>query len=195
MTLPFRPYNLGGPVLPSAHREQTMNGVPSVNRTLGLCLLVALTWGCSSRIISNSSVSAVAPALTVERFLQAANERDLTSMSRIFGSHDGPIGDTGGSFGCFWKKIGSVFGGSSCRKWTEVELQMDLIAAILAHEDYQVVSERTVPGRERQTSRLGLDMSFADGRTVRDVGFVVILASNGQWLIEVIDVGKITGGD
>lgn len=164
-----------------------------MKRTLGLCLVVALSWGCSSRTMRSSSVSAVAPALSVERFLQAANTRDLTSMSRIFGSHDGPMGDTGSSFGCFWKKIGSVFGGSSCRNWIEVELQLDLIATILEHEDYQVVSERTVPGREHQTSRLGLDLLFADGLTVRDVGFFVVLASNGQWLIQEIELVKITG--
>ncbi len=165
-----------------------------MKRTLGLCLVAVLTWGCSSRTVRSDSISAIAPALSVERFLQAANARDLTSMSRIFGSHGGPIGDTGNSFGCFWKKIGSVFGGASCRKWADVELQLDLIAGILTHEDYQVVSQRAVAGREHQTTRLSLDMSFVGGRLARDVGFVVVLASNGQWLIEQIELVKITGG-
>ena len=31
------------------------------------------------------------PVLSVERFLQAANAKDLTAMRQLFGTHDGPI--------------------------------------------------------------------------------------------------------
>ena len=137
---------------------------------------------------------AIAPTLTVERFLQASNVRDLEEMSRLFGTYDGPIGDTGSAFGCFWKKIGSAFGGSSCTKWTEVELRMDLISDVLQHQDYQAVSERMVSGAERPANRVGVDMALPGGSTVRDVGFTVVQASAGRWLINLIELEKITGG-
>jgi len=135
----------------------------------------------------------IAPTLTVERFLQASNVRDLEEMSRLFGTYDGPIGDTGNAFGCFWNKPGSVFGGNSCTKWTEVELRMDLISNILQHRDYQAVSERMVSGAEHPANRVGVDMSFDGGTTVRDVGFTVVQASEGRWLINLIELEKLTG--
>ena len=73
-------------------------------------------------------MAAVAPSLSVESFLQAANTRYLPAMARLFGTKDGPMADTGSSFGCFWKKIGAAFGGDSCVKWSDVELRMDAIA-------------------------------------------------------------------
>ncbi len=119
--------------------------------------------------------------------------RDLRMMARLFGTSDGPMEDTGGSFGCFWKKIGTVFGGQSCAKWTEVELRMDAIAGILRHEDYQIASERMVAGTVAQTTRVGVDLTFAGGRNVRDVGFTVVLASGDQWLVNIIELEKVTG--
>ena len=156
-------------------------------------LLLTVVWGCASRTVTRSPVAAVAPALSVERFLQASNTRDLFAMARLFGTRDGPVEDTGSSFGCFWKKIGSAFGGQSCVKWADVELRMNLIAGILRHEDYRIASERSVAGAERETIRIGVDMSFARGQTVRDVGFTVVLASGDRWLIEIIELEKVTG--
>ena len=77
---------------------------------------------CTSQTVMNQSQLPVAPPLTVERFLQAANTRDLETISRLFGNDDGPIGD------------------SESRE--EVELRMNVIAEILQHDDYEVVSER-----------------------------------------------------
>ncbi len=48
-------------------------------------------------------------------------------------------------------------------------------------------------GAEHETTRIGVDMSFAGGRTVRDVGFTVVRASRDRWLIQVIELEKITG--
>ena len=114
-------------------------------------------------------------------------------MARLFGTHDGPVEDTGSSFGCFWKKIGAAFGGQSCLDWADVELRMDAIAGILRHEDYRMASERAVAGVEHQTTRIGVDILFGRARTVRDVGFTVVLASGDRWLIEVIELEKVTG--
>ena len=40
---------------------------------------------------SAAALAGVAPQLSVERFLQAANARDFEAMERLFGTHDGPI--------------------------------------------------------------------------------------------------------
>jgi hypothetical protein len=159
--------------------------------TIVTCLMVL--GGCTGRTMSSGGIAAVAPQLSVERFLQAVNGRDLVSMSRIFGTSGGPIGDTGSSFGCFWKKIGSAFGGNSCVKWTEVELRMDAIAQILRHQDYQLTSESLVAGRERETRRIGVNLDLPDGRRANDVGFTVVVSGSGQWLIEQIQLERVTG--
>ena len=111
----------------------------------------------------------------VERFLQAANIRDLQTMSRLFGTDDGPIGDTGSR--------------------QEVELRMDLIAEILQHADYQIMSESLVPGTESPSIRVGVNILIVTPRgttMVRDVGFTVVLESPNRWLINVIELVKIT---
>ena len=108
----------------------------------------------------------------VERFLQAANARDLETMSRLFGTPDGPIGDR--------------------RSREEVELRMNVIAQILQHDDYEIISERSVPGAEFPSRRVGVDLVLPGGTTVRDVGFTLVLESDDRWLINVIEVIKIT---
>ncbi len=164
-----------------------------MKRTAIALLVIHVAWGCASSSTAGNSFAAVAPSLSVERFFQAANTRDLRGMARLFGTPDGPMEDTGSSFGCFWKKIGAAFGGQSCVKWSEVELRMDAIAGILRHEDYRIASERTVAGSEAQATRIGVDMSFAGGREVPEVGFTVVLASGDRWLIQIIELERITG--
>ncbi len=137
-----------------------------------LCLLLTSAGACTSQTVVRQSQFTVAPALTVERFLQAANARDLETMSRLFGTHDGPIADRGSR--------------------EEVELRMDVIAEILQHNDYEIISERRVPGAETRSIRVGVDMTFRNGTIVRDVGFTVVLESADRWLVNVIEVVKIT---
>jgi len=139
-------------------------------------LLLMSAGACSTRAVMDQSQPQVAPALTVERFLQAANMRDLETMSRLFGTDDGPFGDRGNR--------------------QQVELRMDLIAEILQHADYQITSERRVPGADSPSIRVGVDISIVTPRgamMVRDVGFTVVLESPNRWLVNVIEVTKITG--
>jgi hypothetical protein len=154
-----------------------------------------LSAGCTTtRFVTSDEVAAVAPVLSVERFLQAANARDLHGMARIFGTSDGPAIETGGTFGCAFKKLGSWFGiGERCRTLQEVELQMDLIARILTHEDYSIASEADVPGRMNQTSRVGVHMRVR-GEEISDVPFIVVRTDEGRWLIEEIGLDQVTGG-
>jgi hypothetical protein len=128
--------------------------------------------GCTSQTVVNQSQLPVAASLTVERFLQAANTRDLETMSRLFGTDDGPIGDTASR--------------------EEVELRMDVIAEILRHIDYEIISETRVPGAQVTSRRLGVDIVLPQGTRVPDVGFTVVLGSPNRWLINVIELVKIT---
>jgi len=139
-------------------------------------------------------MAGVGSSLTVERFLEAANGQDLEGMARIFGTAEGPILDTGSTFGCAFKKIGSWFGMSdACLTYQEVELRMHAISQILQHEDYRIVSESDVPGRVDRTTRIGVDLVRAGGQQVADLGFLVVRAGgDGHWLIEEIELDKIT---
>lgn len=121
----------------------------------------------------------------------AANSRDFVTMASIFGTRDGPIANTGSTFGCFWKKLGSIFGGSSCRKWEDVELRMDLISQILLHDDYQIRGERTVAGMRQPTIRVSVELVQAQTRTP-DVGFTLVQTNDGRWMLEEIELEKIT---
>ena len=144
-----------------------------MKRLVLLFFTLASAGGCTSRtVVNRSQLSIVAPTLTVERFLQAANTRDLETMARLFGTDDGPIGDRGNRI--------------------EVELRMDVIADILQHDDYQIISERRVPGTEAPAIRIGVDLRLRGGTTVRDVGFEVVLESDDRWLISIIELVKIT---
>ncbi len=73
----------------------------------------------------------------------------------------------------------------------EVELRMDVIAEILRHDDYEITSERRVPGAEVPSNRIGVDLLLPSGTTVEDVGFTVVESDDG-WLINVIELVKIT---
>ena len=114
-----------------------------MNRLLILFFLLTSAGACTSQTVVRQSQFTVAPALTVERFLQAANARDLQTMSRLFGTHDGPIVDSGSR--------------------EEIELRMDLIAGLLQHDDYEIISEGRVPGAEFPSNRIGVDLLLPGG--------------------------------
>jgi len=103
----------------------------------------------------------------MERCLQAANTRDLDTLSRLFGG------------------AGGAWAGTRGRE--EVELRMNAIDEILQHSDYEIVSEGTVPGPALPNRRICVNMSIPD-----DVGFTVVLESADRWLINTIELTKIT---
>jgi len=164
------------------------------SRLLGpLLMLVTLTAaGCSSNS-STQTVAPVAAQLSVERFLQAANARDFQAMGRLFGTADGPAMETGSTFGCFFKKIGSWFGGSACTKKVDVELRMDAIAQILRHEDYRILREESVAGRTSPARRVYVDLTI-DGRAVNGMPFIVVQTGEGRWLVEQVPLERIMAG-
>jgi len=162
-------------------------------RSGGLILVMALATAACSSGASTSTVAPVAAQLSVERFLQAANQRDFEAMGRLFGTADGAAMDTGSTFACFWKKIGSWFGGTACTRRTDVELRMDAIASIVQHTDYRIVREESVAGRTSPTRRVYVDLTI-QGRRVPNMPFVVVRTSQGRWLVEEVPLERIMAG-
>ena len=161
------------------------------SRLLGLLTLAVLVQtACTTTVVRPSTAAPVAAQLSVERFLQASNQRDVYAMGNLFGTKDGPAMDTGGSFGCFWKKVGSIFGGHSCVKKAEVEVRMDMIASILRHDDYMVVSQRRVPGRDAPTTQVMVDMTV-QGDQIPAVPFEVVQTSEGRWLVQAVNLEHV----
>ena len=133
------------------------------------------------------------PSQAVESFLEAAALRDLSEMARSFGTPDGPVAETGGTAGCALRKVGSWVGiGEACPRWSDVELRMDLMAAILAPSAYRVRAEEQVAGREDPTVRVLVDVTVG-GREVSGVPFVVVMARDGSWLVQQVELERLTG--
>jgi hypothetical protein len=153
---------------------------------------IALSGACASSVQQRGPGAGVAAQLSVERFLQAANARDIEAMGRSFGTTDGASWDTGGTFGCAFKKIGSWFGGESCVKRHDVEIRMEAIASVLKHEDYRVTREESVPGRLNVATRVWVDLTV-QGARVADIPFVVV-RSGDAWLVEQVDLARVMVG-
>ena len=144
---------------------------------------------------TTGEMAAVAPMMSVERFLQAVNARDYPAMANLFGTQDGPVIDTGGTVGCGFKKFGDWLGmGDSCPTWPQIEQRMDLIAQILTHEDYRIVSENRVAGRTAPTTRIGVNLVLNAEDTITDLPFTVVQTGEGRWLIEQIALERVTSG-
>jgi hypothetical protein len=140
------------------------------------------------------ALAAEQPMVSVERFLLAANTRDLDAMAGLFGTANGPISSKSGSpLSCTFRRMGSWVGASQvCTTWQDIELRMNAIAEILRHDDYRMVSERQVAGRTASTIRVGVDL-HRGSRRYRDVAFLAVRQSSGRWLIEEIDLEAVTG--
>ena len=133
------------------------------------------------------------PARVVAEFLDAANRRDHAAMASRFGTAAGPIGDSGGALGCAFRKVGSWIGlGDRCLNATEVELRMDLMAAILAHESYRLGGEAAVAGSGRPAIRVEVEVDTATEQGVT-VPFVLIQTDHGGWLVKEVALGRLTG--
>lgn len=161
------------------------------SRTLAVLALALAASACGSQSGPNA-VAPVAAPLSVERFLQAANQRDVDAMGRLFGTAEGAVLETGSTFGCFFKKIGSWFGGTPCLKRVDVELRMDAIASIVRHDDYRIVREEAVAGRVSPTRRVLVNFTIGP-RTVTEAPFIVVQTGEGRWLVEQVPLEQIMG--
>jgi len=161
-----------------------------VSKLAVLALVLAVPAACT-RYVVETPAAAVGAQLSVERFLQAANQRDVQAMGRLFGTSDGSAMETGSTFGCMFKKIGSWFGGSACTRKEDVEIRMDAIASVLQHQDYQIIEERRVAGRTAPTTRVLVDMTTDVGREVAAVPFEVVRTGEGSWLVQRVDLERV----
>lgn len=156
-------------------------------------LLLAAVAGCGGTAGGAGPAPPPEPARAVEMFLDAAGRRDHAAMARLFGTADGPIGDRGGTVGCAFRRVGSwIRLGERCLAEGEVELRMDVIAAILQHDAYRVRFEEAVAGRGRTAIRVGVDLE-QEGRDPVEVPFVVIRRKDGGWLVEEVELHRVVG--
>ena len=133
------------------------------------------------------------PTRVVAAFLDAANHRDHAAMASYFGTAAGPIGDRGSTLGCALRKAAFWLGlGDRCLSAQEVELRMDLLAAILTHTSYRVGGQATVAGRGHPATRIEVEVLTVTEQGVL-LPFVLIQADNGAWLVEEVDLGRLTG--
>lgn len=154
-------------------------------------LALAAPTACTTVVMEAPPTAQIGAQLSVERFLNAANQRDVRAMGRLFGSSDGAVMETGSTFGCMFKKIGSWFGGSSCTKKEEIEIWMDTIASILEHQDYRIVDESRVAGRTVPATRIHVDLTTPDGAAARGVPFLLVQTDDGRWLVEQVDLEAV----
>lgn len=166
------------------------------NRVMQLALVAMLPLtlqACATKTVRPNGVAAsFGPTLSVERFLNAANARDYETMASLFGTVQGPVAETGGTFGCAFKRMGSWLGMSDrCVTAPNVELRMDAIARILAHEDYLIRSEERVAGRNTLTTQVSVDIDVG-AHTVREVPFMVVRSGKGDWLVQEIGLERLT---
>ena len=139
------------------------------------------------------------PSKAVTGFLDAADRRDHAAMAQLFGTWEGPAADTGGSFACALRKLGSWLRVSTgCPTPEDVELRMDLMARILAQAEYDVRGEAPVAGRERRAMQVVVAATptgagpNAGAASVVEVLFVVVQSSDGRWRVQEVALDRLT---
>lgn len=138
-----------------------------------LAALLAVMAGCGSSQVQPERVSpssSPGPALAVERFLQAANGNDLETMMELFGTADRTIVQIDGQ--------------------SRAERRMHVLATLLHHDDYVILSQQGVPGRLGEATRLQVQLT-REGKSVV-VPHLVVRSQSGGWVIEKIDIEKLT---
>lgn len=143
----------------------------SAARSAALLLGVLVLASACARTAVQAPEPAFAAAMTVERFLRAANQNDLDTMAQLFGTRDGPVART-------WSR-------------REQDERMFLLASLLRHSDYTITGEQIVPGRREEATQLNVRMVVSQGPV--QVPFTLVRSRN-QWLVENVDIESITRG-
>lgn len=137
--------------------------------TLVSVVLLVLLAACGARD-TMPAMESPGPALVVERFLQAANQNDLRTMTQLFG-------DSRRSF-------------DQMHSAERAERQMQVLASLLRHEDYSIQGQRIVPGRINDATELLVEIKTAERTVV--VPHLVVRRRGGGWIIEQIEVERLT---
>lgn len=149
------------------------------SRMIGFVLIAALaagSGGCVTRTEGGNAPSAgpsapaVATSLVIEQFLRAVNASDLDTMSRLFGTRQGPIVEL--------------------YDRRQVDDRMYTIASILRHQDYTIVGTEIVPGRRDEATQVNVRMTVR-GHEVQ-VPYTLVWSEDEKWLIEQIGLDAIT---
>ena len=146
------------------------------NRAVFALLVAAFASGTTAACVKQEIRAApqqqgVGPSLVVEQYMRAANARDLDTMAKLFGTKEGPVSKR-------WPKA-------------ETEPRMFAIARELAHQDFEILREEMVPGRDNQATRLMVKVT-KDTKTY-NVPFTLVRYGDTGWLIEEIGIQAITG--
>ncbi|HUG01019.1 MAG TPA: hypothetical protein VML95_04110 [Longimicrobiales bacterium] len=141
---------------------------------IAVAAFALLAGGCVSQTVSRQESTpgpdAVAPSLVVERFLQAVNARDVTTLGRLFGTSDGPI--------------------SARDDRAAVEQRMFTLASLLQHDDYTILGDQVVPGRAGEA--IDIMTTLRKGQRAVAVPFTLVRTREGGWLVERIETGELT---
>jgi hypothetical protein len=135
-------------------------------------LAAALLTACAGSAPRTPLEPSFAPALTVERFLRATNQRDLDTMASLFGTRDGPVS----------------------RQWSrrEVDERMLIFATVLRHQDYSITGEQIVPGRREEAVQLNVRVVTQNGN-IAEVPFTLVRTRrDSSWLIESFALDALT---
>lgn len=140
-------------------------------RLLSASLLTGMMLvGACVKTVVVSPANSMGASLALERFLAAANAKDLTAMSNLFGTKAGPI--------------------IKRDEKAHVETQMHLIATILRHDDYKLEGEEMVPGRREDATML--NVNIIKGKQTTMVPFIMVRTTEGQWIVECLEIERLT---
>lgn len=141
---------------------------------IALAFFAALLSACVTRevpVASRAPVNdTVGPSLVIEQFLRAANTQDLATMSRLFGTRDGPV--------------------VRLDPHRQNEERMFALASVLRHEDFAIEGQQVVPGRSDEAIQLIVRMR-TQHRTAA-VPFTMVVTRDGSWLVEQIGIDRLT---
>ena len=144
-----------------------------MKRTLTLMLATVVLTACvKEQVVSGGrSAANLGPSMVVEQFMRALNSepKDVALMARLFGTKEGPIGERD-------PKV-------------QVEQRMFAIAAVLRHDDYEILREQQVPGRTAEATQLLVRVKA--GEKSNNVPFTLVRYKEG-WLVEQIGIDVIT---
>ena len=134
-------------------------------------LLLVLGAACGGGTETYSPALSPGPVLVVERFLQAANASDLETMMQLFGTAEQTIDQLDGR--------------------GKAERRMHVLASLLRHDDFTILSQEALPGRMNTATTLEVRLHQGDRATV--VPMVVVRRNAGGWIVEQVDIEALTG--
>jgi hypothetical protein len=143
--------------------------------TLASALVVAVAAAPSLHAQRETPAPAMRPSTSpsevVERFMQLATAKNYGQMGYAFGTREGAI--------------------LSREPQPSVERRMYAIATILQNDRYVIRDQSPIPGRN-EADAVQLTVQVTQGGQSRDVPFVAVRTTRGNWLVEQIDLERLT---